>query len=90
MTLVVSPTSFVDAAPAAPALRKDVTLIELGDQAIGLAVRERDGFRFFAAVPALGVLDSQIFPSLKALRQAARDARKRRGQHSVRVGDLAA
>lgn len=54
-----------------PPLRSDVTLIELGDNAVGLAVREHAGFRFFAAVPALAAIDSRLFPSLKALRQAA-------------------
>jgi hypothetical protein len=54
-----------------PPLRSDVTLIELGDDAVGLAVREGAGYRFFAAVPTLSVIDSQLFASLKALRQAA-------------------
>lgn len=62
-------------------LRSDVTLIEIDDEAVGLAVREASGFRFFTAVSALRDIDSQVFRSLKALRRAAREgqtARRRR------------
>ena len=90
MTLAVSaPSAFEFAAPSprelplqgpslqAPSRRQDVGLVEIGDRAIGLAVRERAGVRFFAAIPALGSLDARLFPSLKALRQAARAAGRR-------------
>ncbi|WP_296576469.1 hypothetical protein [Phreatobacter sp.] len=65
-----------------PPLRSDVTLIELGDDAVGLAVRERSGYRFFAAVQTLSAIDSRLFASLKALRQAAaeRHDASRRGR----------
>lgn len=54
-----------------PPLRSDVTLIEIGDEAVGLAVREGSGFRFFAATVALRAIDSQLFGSLKQLRRSA-------------------
>ncbi|MBY0363787.1 MAG: hypothetical protein K2X45_17910 [Phreatobacter sp.] len=79
--------------PTYPPLRSDVTLIELGDDAVGLALRERSGYRFFAAVPALLVIDSQLFASLKALRQAAaerHDAGRRGRPGSARHPALAA
>lgn len=52
-------------------LRSDVTLIEVDDEAVGLAVRDGAGFRFFAAVASVGRLDNQLFASLKALRRSA-------------------
>jgi len=76
-----------------PPLRSDVTLIELGDDAVGLAVRERSGYRFFAAVPALSAIDSRLFASLKALRQAAaegHDAGRRGRPGATRSRALAA
>jgi len=71
-----------------PPLCSDVTLIELGDDAVGLAVREGSGYRFFAAVPTLSVIDSQLFASLKALRLAAaeRHGAGRRGRSGATRG----
>ncbi len=66
-----------------PPLRSDVTLIELGDDAVGLAVRERTGYRFFSAVSSLNALDSQLFASLKELRRAAAETHASR---RMRVG----
>lgn len=56
-------------------LRSDVTLIELDDEPVGLAVHDRAGFRFFAATSALNRLDAQLFCSLKALRHAVAEVR---------------
>jgi hypothetical protein len=61
---------------APPPLRSDVTLIELGDDAVGLAVRERTGYRFFAAVASLNALDSQLFASLKELRRTVAETHR--------------
>lgn len=62
--------------PAHPLLRSDVTLIEVGDDAVGLAVREGTGYRFFSAVASLNALDSQLFASLKELRRAAAETHR--------------
>ena len=62
--------------PAHSPLRSDVTLIEVGDDAVGLAVRERTGYRFFSAVASLNALDSQLFASLKELRRAAAETHR--------------
>lgn len=71
-----------------PSLRSDVTLIELDDDAVGFAVRERSGYRFFAGDQALAAIDSQLFASLKALRQAAaeRHGAGRRGRSGSAQG----
>jgi hypothetical protein len=61
-----------------PALRSDVTLIEFDSEAVGLAVQDPSGFRFYSATPSLNRLDSQLFHSLKALRQAVADMRRGR------------
>jgi hypothetical protein len=57
-------------------LRSDVSLIEFDNEAVGLAVQDRGGFRFFAATPTLNRLDSQFFRSLKVLRRAIADVRR--------------
>lgn len=57
-------------------LRSDVSLIEFDNEAVGLAVQGRGGFRFFSATPTLNRLDSQLFRSLKVLRRAIADARR--------------
>lgn len=62
---------FMSTSHSSAPLRSDVTLIEFDDEAVGLAVREGSGYRFFAAVPALRGIDGRFFRSLKQLRQAA-------------------
>jgi hypothetical protein len=65
--------------------RSDVTLIEIDEEAVGLAIQDRAGFRFFTATRALQVLDNQVFATLKALRRAA-DEVKAGGRHTVTFG----
>ena len=47
-------------------------IIEIDDEAVGIATRDHGGFRFHAALQAFGGLDGQLFPSLKEATRAAR------------------
>jgi hypothetical protein len=55
-------------------------VIETRDRAAGIAVRERSGFRFFAAAGPFYALDQRTFRHLAALRSAVEEvaARDRR------------
>ncbi len=47
-------------------------IIEIGDEAVGIAARDRGGFRFHAALHAFNGLDGRLFPSVKEATRAAR------------------
>jgi hypothetical protein len=47
-------------------------IIEIDEEAVGIAARDRGGFRFHAAVHAFNRLDGQIFPSVREATRAAR------------------
>ena len=46
-------------------------VVEVWGQQVGLAIRERGGFRFFAAAPGYFALDGKLFPSYGQARLAA-------------------
>lgn len=48
----------------------DAYVIEMHSRAAGVAVRERRGFRFFAAEGPFFALDQRRFPNLRAVRRA--------------------
>jgi len=48
----------------------DAYVIETHSRAAGVAVRDRRGFRFFAAEGPFFALDKRLFPHLRAVRQA--------------------
>ncbi len=48
----------------------DAFLIEAHRQTAGVAVRDRRGFRFFAAAEPFFALDKRLFPHLRAVRRA--------------------
>jgi hypothetical protein len=54
----------------------DAYVIQTAGQTAGIVVRERDGFRFFASLPALIVLEERSFPSLGELHRAIAQMRK--------------
>jgi hypothetical protein len=63
----------------------DAYVIEAQNRAAGLAVRDRRGFRFFAAEQPFFALDKRLFPSLRAIRHAVETiARRRNGDHAPR------
>lgn len=58
-------------------IQSDVILVEVDDEAIGLAQRTRGGLRFFSSIRRLDGLDGQIFRSLGQIEAAARDLIRR-------------
>jgi hypothetical protein len=57
---------------AAEKKMRNAYIIEIDDEAVGIAARDRDGFRFHAALRAFNGLDGRLFPSLKEATRAAR------------------
>ena len=55
-------------------------IIEVADQAAGIVVRDKSGYRFFAAAPKFSPLEGRIFRS-------AREAEKAAAQQLVRRQD---
>jgi hypothetical protein len=53
-------------------------VIETRDRAAGIAVRERSGFRFFAAEHPFYALDQRTFRHLRALHSAVEEIASRR------------
>lgn len=49
----------------------DTYIIEVSSEAAGIVVREKSGFRFFAAVHKFNPLDGQIFKSAREAERAA-------------------
>jgi hypothetical protein len=64
----------------------DAFVIETRDRAAGVAVRERSGFRFFAAENPFYALDQRTFRHLRALRSAVEAVATRDDQRSRRRG----
>jgi hypothetical protein len=58
-------------------------VVEIRGQQVGLAIRERGGFRFFAAAPGYFGLDGKLFPSYGHARLAA--IRKAKSEESRRA-----
>jgi hypothetical protein len=50
----------------------DTYIIEVSSQAAGIVVRDRGGFRFFAASHHFNALEGQIFRSAREAERAAR------------------
>jgi hypothetical protein len=61
----------------------DAYVIETRDRAAGVAVRERSGFRFFAAEDPFYALDRRTFRHLAALRSAVEEVAER-ASHPLR------
>jgi hypothetical protein len=51
-------------------------VIEIDDEAVGIAARDESGYRFHAAEHAFNALDGRLFPSLREAAAAARVARR--------------
>lgn len=51
---------------------REAYLIEAAGEAAGIAIRERGGFRFFAAAPTFGALEQQLFRRTGDAARAAR------------------
>ena len=51
---------------------RNAYIIEIDDEAVGVAARDRGGFRFHAALHAFNGLDGRLFPTLKEATRAAR------------------
>lgn len=49
-------------------------IVEAAGRAVGLAVRCKGGFRFFASDPLLHRFENQVFPRFRALLRAVRAA----------------
>ena len=50
----------------------DTYIIEVSSEAAGIVVREKSGFRFFAAVHKFNPLDGRIFKSAREAERAVR------------------
>jgi hypothetical protein len=73
--LVVDTLHFPQSATPFLAIRDpmhNAYIIEIQDEAVGIAARDRGGFRFHAAVHVVSRLDGQIFPSVREATRAAR------------------
>ncbi len=55
----------------------DAYVIETLHHAAGIAVRDLQGFRFFAAAAPFFALDNRVFPHLRAVRSAVEALAKR-------------
>lgn len=55
----------------APATSTQAYVIETGEAAAGVIVRQGDGYRFFASDAQFGLLDGSVFKSPKAAQKAA-------------------
>ncbi len=64
-------------------------VIEVDDQAVGLAVRDGGRFRFISAVPALQALDRSLHPSFRAAKRAATAALRELSARPDRAPGLA-
>jgi hypothetical protein len=51
--------------------------VEVDSKVVGLAVRVKGGFRFFAGDPALRQLEQSLFPRVKAIVERVRELRGR-------------
>jgi hypothetical protein len=49
----------------------DSYIIEVDEEAAGLVIRDRGGFKFFAAVSDFAALDGRMFGSTRAAERAA-------------------
>ncbi|CAL75773.1 conserved hypothetical protein [Bradyrhizobium sp. ORS 278] len=49
----------------------DTYIIEVGSQAAGIVVRDRGGFRFFAASHRFNALEGQVFRNAREAERAA-------------------
>jgi hypothetical protein len=50
----------------------DTYIIEVSSQAAGIVVRDRGGFRFFAATQRFNALEGQVFRSAREAERAAK------------------
>src|ERR1700756_3111533 len=53
-------------------LMSDTYIIEVSSQAAGIVVRDRGGFRFFAATHRFNALEGQVFRNAREAERAAR------------------
>ena len=60
-------------------------IIEIGDEAVGIAARDQGGFRFHAALHALNDLNGRLFPSVLDATRAARALVDRGGPRASRA-----
>ncbi|HVJ52063.1 MAG TPA: hypothetical protein VM689_06360 [Aliidongia sp.] len=56
----------------------DAYVIEAADTSAGIVIRERAGFRFFAASQRFGRLDGQLFKTIGAAERAIGDLSPRK------------
>ena len=49
----------------------DTYIIEVGSKAAGIVVRDRDGYRFFAASHRFNALEGQVFRNAREAERAA-------------------
>jgi hypothetical protein len=57
-------------------------VIEIADEAAGIVVQERGGFRFYAASSACGALNQHVFASVGGAERACEGLMKPRPRHS--------
>lgn len=67
-----SSTPIRDAVTAAQNIMANAYVIEIDDEAVGIAAREESGYRFHAAGHAFNTLDGQLFATVRQAAAAAR------------------
>jgi hypothetical protein len=65
---------------------RNAYIIEIQDEAVGIAAREGRGFRFHAAANAFQQLDGRLFPSLQQANRAVQTIQKAAGGGGARAG----
>jgi hypothetical protein len=58
-------------------------VVEKDGRTVGIALRCRGGFRFFASEPCLQPLDGRVFPRVRALMQAVHNKGKAQGDRAA-------
>jgi hypothetical protein len=65
---------------------RNAYIIEIQDEAVGIAAREERGFRFHAAAHAFQQLDGRLFPSLQQANRAVRTVQRATAGVESRAG----
>jgi hypothetical protein len=67
-------------------IMRNAYIIEIQDEAVGIAAREGRGFRFHAAAHAFQQLDGRLFPSLQQANRAVQTVQKTAAGGGARAG----
>lgn len=61
----------------------DTYIIEVASQDAGIIVRDKSGYRFFAASPRFSPLEGRLFRNAREAERAVADHAARKGDHAL-------